>query len=415
MDAVDSSNQKDPEGGESSYLRGILRRHPIAPADFRLLKRLTTAIIIGTAFLGAYHHLDLVYSNKFLDVTGRAQWIWAPADVTADLATVKKERPAASRNQRGPLAAIAYGLAVYESNLREGAGLVPVHDGRLDPALARQTLRDLFVHDDGPMARRGDAVAFFATRNFDLPANRYYTHIKVMADPEYTLYFNGREIGGRQMGEESKLDVYDVTALARTGRNRIVLAVRSTSGVGGLIAAVDLSPEVENYVVTDFAWNIIPSWTPDLLQRDPIRVTKPILIGEPPIGRWNYLEPRTAPLETPPTRVVAPKTSFSFITALPEFRDASGTTIVVQRRERATAFDFGEIDGRLRLTRLYNIQLPAVVRVRFANAPEELRAIEGPTRPFVFAPGEATAVDTDLRRFRFASVYGRPAKVEVLK
>src|SRR5258708_30484250 len=31
-------------------------------------------------------------------------------------------------------------------------------------------------------------VAFFAARDFDLPKNRYYTHIKIAADPEYTPY-----------------------------------------------------------------------------------------------------------------------------------------------------------------------------------------------------------------------------------
>src|SRR5881409_974356 len=37
-------------------------------------------------------------------------------------------------------------------------------------------------------------VAFFATRNFDLPPNRLFTRIKVFGDPEYTLYFNGAQI-----------------------------------------------------------------------------------------------------------------------------------------------------------------------------------------------------------------------------
>src|ERR1700730_5062560 len=34
-------------------------------------------------------------------------------------------------------------------------------------------------------------VAFFATRNFDLPPNRQFARIKIAGDPEYTLYFNG--------------------------------------------------------------------------------------------------------------------------------------------------------------------------------------------------------------------------------
>src|ERR1041385_4681594 len=49
----------------------------------------------------------------------------------------------------------------------------------------------------GRQLSRAVPVAFFAARDFDLPANRYYTKIKVAGDPEYTLYFNGQEIGGR--------------------------------------------------------------------------------------------------------------------------------------------------------------------------------------------------------------------------
>src|SRR2546421_3451156 len=91
-------------------------------------------------------------------------------------------------------------------------------------------------------------VAFFATRDFELPKNRYYTHIKIAADPEYTLYLNGREIASRRATESGALDVYDVGAFARDGRNRIVIAVRSVKGVGGLLVAVDLAPETENYI-----------------------------------------------------------------------------------------------------------------------------------------------------------------------
>lgn len=416
MDAADSNNDPAGSAAESNSFRGILRHHAIGARDADLLRRLTIAIVVGTLFMAAFHQLNLVYSHKFFDVTGRAKWIWAPADVAPGVATVKRQqRAAAERQAHGPLVLASRAAASIRSSVEGIGDVVPIRNGRFDSVLAKQTVRDLFIHDEGSMGRRIDPLAFYATRNFALPASRYYTHIKVAADPEYTLYFNGREVGGRQMGEESRLDVYDVSALARTGPNRIVVAVRSTNSVGGLIVAVDLAPEVANFVVTDSSWRIVAALTPDLLLRDPATYEKPVLLGEPPAGRWNYLEPQDRPVAPPPGSVVSPRSSFSFITALPEIRDASGTTIVVPRRERATAFDFGEIDGRLRLTRLYNLDVPATVNVRFANAPEELRPIEGTIRPFVFAPGEATVADTEVRHFRFASVYGRPAKADVLK
>lgn len=409
MNGDDSSKQSTIGDEKRSYFRLTLRRYPIAPRDAALLKRLTIVIALGALFLAVFHHLDLVYSHKFFDVTGRADWIWAPGDSGAARTAARQNR------QPGAAAAVGRRVRSLGHDLKEIAALVPVRDGRFDGALAKQTLRDMFKRDDRPMGRSDNPVAFFATRDFDLPPNRYYTHVKVIGDPEYTIFFNGREIGGRRVGEDSKLDVYDVSPLARTGRNRIVVAVRSTTATGGLIAAFDLSPEVASYVVTDPSWNIVRTWSPDLLLRDPASVQKPVLLGEPPTGRWNYLDPQQRPLEVPPSVVVGPRNAFSFVTALPEVRDVSGTTIVSKRPERATAFDFGEIDGRLRITRLYNVQLPAIVKVRFANAPEELRPIEGMIRPFVFAPGEATVTDTEVRHFRFASVYGRPVAVVVVK
>jgi hypothetical protein len=320
-------------------------RYGLSASDRALLARITIVVALGFLFIAAVARIDLLYSHKFFDRTGRAEWIWPPLDVSLD-----------------------------------------------------------------------DPVAFFATRNFDLPPNRYYTHIKVSADPEYTLTFNGREIGGRRAGEESVLDVYDVTALARDRDNRIVIAVRSTKSVGGLIAAVDLSPEVENFIVTDRAWKIVPRWTPELALRDPAVTVKPALIGQPPIGRWNYLKPADRPLEIPPTHAIAPRSSVWFTTALPEIRDTSGVAIVSKHPQRATAYDFGGfVDGRLRVTRRYNLNLPEVVNVRFANAADELKLIEAPVRPFVFAAGETTVVDTEVRHFRYASVYGRPAKADVLQ
>src|SRR5213075_1724317 len=113
------------------------------------------------------------------------------------------------------------------------------------------------------------------------------TKIKVAGDPEYTLYFNGQEIGGRRFGEHrDALDVFDVTQLAKTGRNRIVIAARSTNGVGGVLAAVDLSTEVENYVVTDASWKMFHRWNPALPLRDVGLSTPPMVLGQPPRGRW---------------------------------------------------------------------------------------------------------------------------------
>src|ERR1044071_1191257 len=48
----------------------------------------------------------------------------------------------------------------------------------------------------------GEPVAFFAARDFTLPAKRYYTRLKIATDPEYQLFVNGREIRSEEHTSE---------------------------------------------------------------------------------------------------------------------------------------------------------------------------------------------------------------------
>src|SRR2546423_6154342 len=257
-------------------------------------------------------------------------------------------------------------------------------------------------------------VAFFAARDIDLPPTRYYTHVKIAADPEYTLYLNGRELASTHADDASALDVYDVSALVHDGRNRIVVAVRSVKGVGGLIVAVDLAPETENYVVSDRTWKISRVWSPALLQHDVAGMEVPVEIGEPPIGRWNYLQPRSVPIASGAIAIAEPRDFFRAKTRLPEIRVVSGTAIGSTRPTRVFGYDFGWLDGRARIIRDRDINVCQVIEIRYANAKEELLAVEGKTQPIVFASGEMTFVDPETRHFRWIGVYGRPARAEVV-
>ena len=319
------------------------RRLPLADAD--LVRRLTILLLVIAGLTFAFSRLELLYGNKFFDVTGRAEWIWAQHQLSLN---------------------------------------VP--------------------------------LAFFATRDFDLPPNRQFTHIKVFGDPEYTLYFNGAQIGARRVGEESAIDVYDVTAFARDKGNRMVIAARSANGVGGLIASVDISPEYQNIVPTGRDWAIVREWRNDLLlTKAPLQMMEsPMRIGRPPVGRWNYLSRRPGVTARPVQRIVSPKSSYRLKTAIPTVEDRSGVLVVVPRPITATVYDFGSgIKGRARLTIDYDNGVSRAVRLRFANAPSELRAVEGPIEPFVFAAGERTILDPQERAFRFVMVYGSDAAVEV--
>jgi hypothetical protein len=166
-----------------------------------------------------------------------------------------------------------------------------------------------------------EPVAFFAAHEVTLPPNRIYTRLKLLGDPEYTLYVNGREIAGRLVREDRALDYYDLSEVVQTGRNRIVIAVRAPKGAGALLAALDIAPETENWAVTDSRWKIYRRWDPLILQYDVAgNWETPAIIGAPPIGRWNFLEIVKREPEVPAANVLAAKESFELVALLPTIR-----------------------------------------------------------------------------------------------
>jgi hypothetical protein len=315
--------------------------------DRILIRRLLLIAALVFIVVAAFSRLELLYSHKFFDNTGKAQWIW------------------------------------QQSRLADG-----------------------------------NPRAFFATREFDLPPNRAFTRIKMLGDPEYTLYFNGVAVGGRHVGDDNEaLDTYDVSALARDKKNRIVVAVRSANGVGGLIVAIDLTQEFGNFIFTSGDWHIVRRWRDDLLVRDPPadQMERPQLLGRPPARRWNYLAQRDALPFAPVQRVLAPHQAFDFDTALPEIAVIGGTAVTVSRKTHATAYDFGPTSGRARLTIRAAGDEARSVTVRFANNRPELFMVEAEVEQFVFAAGERTILDEEKRNFRYVTVYGGQATVDVVQ
>ncbi len=317
----------------------------VPPADRELMRGLGIAVVIMTLLTASYWFLHRTYGRKFFDLTGRAQWIWAPHRVSSKL-----------------------------------------------------------------------PVVFFASREFDLPERRHYTKIKILGDPEYTLYLNGRQIGARRTGDDRHLDLYDVSKLAKTGRNRIVVAVRSSNGVGGLIAGIDIGPESENVVVTGPDWNIHRAWVRDLPLREPRSgAIRPALLGQPPSGRWNYLGLHPALITDPPKTVIAPREIVSFRATVPVIDSRRGVEVVIPTPMRAMIFDFKAVTGHVRLRLNGRQPVPPVALVRLANTREEAMAIEGVQREFVFGQGEESVTDPHARSFRYVVVYGGRAVAEVVK
>lgn len=262
---------------------------------------------------------------------------------------------------------------------------------------------------------RNVPVVFFATRDFDLPINRRFAHLKIFADPEYTVWFNGREIAGRRSEDRRTLDVYDVSSLARSGRNRIVVAVRSTNGVGGLIAGVDVAEDVQNVVYTDETWRIYRQWSDVLPLHDLGSPQRPMLLGTPPLGRWHFLTPRPATFDLPPRRVVQPKQAAHYRATIPSVRIVEGVAVAAKQPMRATAFDFGFTSGRVRLTLIGDQSVPPVVMYRLANVREELNVIESKIWSVPFGAGERSFTEPEAHNFRYVIVFGGRARAEVVQ
>jgi len=258
-------------------------------------------------------------------------------------------------------------------------------------------------------------VVFFATKEFEVPADRQFVKIKAAGDPEFVLYFNGVEIGGNTEQVRPRLEVYDVTALSRIGRgNRLVAAVRSGNGVGGLLISVDFSPTRQNAVVTDRSWKLLDEWNDALLSNDVegLKSAAIVSLGRPPFGRWNYLMARERPLAAAASRVMQPVTSSSFQAPLREIRVINGVAVASTVRVPAVIFDFGSVKGRGRIE--IDAAHETLVRVRYANDRAELEA-GGDLHPFVFAKGEKVVTDPRVREFRFMAVYMRAARASVLE
>lgn len=262
----------------------------------------------------------------------------------------------------------------------------------------------------------GEPLAFFAVKEFEVPLNPPFVRIKIACDPEYTLYFNGEVVGRALEGSRATLDVYDVTPLARQGKpNRIVVAARSANGVGGLIVAVDYAPIRENDIVSDANWKIFAAWRDELAHRDLDLPSLPVrVLGKPPYGRWNdlTLANRTRAALSP--RRLGPVESRPAELPVTRIRVVGGVAVAVREAEQATAWDFGDFEGRCVITDSSEAAVATrVVRLRYEQAFDDFR-LDGSMREVALAPGETSYVDPRVVRARWIAMYGSDATPSVV-
>ena len=136
-----------------------------------------------------------------------------------------------------------------------------------------------------------------------------------------------------------------------------------------------------------------------------------MILGAPPFGRWNFPERREAKEYPESRQLIYPASSETYVTALPKTKPVSGIVVTISVPATATAYDFGQVTGRVRIE-LAGTEA-RVAQIRFANDPSELRMHAEP-ESLVVAKGESSVTDPVSRSFRYVIVYNAKPGVSVV-
>ncbi len=124
---------------------------------------------------------------------------------------------------------------------------------------------------------------------------------KVCGDRQYVLWINGQPAMAGRNRPEFHLDVVPVTDLLTAGANTIVVEARSSTSVGAVLFALDLTPSVQgrragdprgrNVVVSGPDWRVTTTWRPGVLDGRVDDGRAPWIWGRPPDHPWAYPTP----------------------------------------------------------------------------------------------------------------------------
>lgn len=267
-----------------------------------------------------------------------------------------------------------------------------------------QTGRADWIWIDHPFDERMP-VAFFAVRDVEVPPDPPLVRLRVACDADWTLYLNGVEIGGGASAAAPVLYSFDLAEVVRKGEtNRLTVALRSASGVGGFLATIDYAPLRENDVVTDGSWQLCRRWTEGLTTGETACEEQPLILGSPPFGRWNYpSSKRGEPYAQQDGEVVGAQPGADASIARREIRVIDGLAVESSTAIPARVFEFGVVEGRGRVVLPGPAAELTVIEVRYANETAEL-AVARDSALFVFAPGESEVTDPIARSFRLMAV-----------
>ncbi|HXU45199.1 MAG TPA: hypothetical protein VN783_06720 [Thermoanaerobaculia bacterium] len=229
-------------------------------------------------------------------------------------------------------------------------------------------------------------TAFWAARDFELPALPASARLLVQADPEYVLWLNGRRIGSGTFHKGDPLDLYEVAPFLEPGRNRILAELRSDHGTGGFLASLVDGATGRRLLATDSRWQILRRDDPGLLRglRSLDGGTPAYSWSYPPLGRWGM--PRPGPVRRPPLLEARP------VPAGEPQRSGSETRFTWDRA----------VSGRLALEVVAS-EAPQVALVYWSAGSS---GPESPPAPVIIMPNGSEWIDARSRRFGAVRIVG---------
>ena len=163
--------------------------------------------------------------------------------------------------------------------------------GRLRAAAAPERL---WIWTSDP-ARRTEPLAFLAARDFEISAMPASARLSVIGDPEYVVWINGERIGSGEYAAGAPFDVFEVAPRLRSGRNRVMLDLRSATGSGAFSLRIE-DERGRALVASDDGWFVYRREWPGLLRGDELHPSeRAVVLGASPLGRWG--SPPLGPLK----------------------------------------------------------------------------------------------------------------------
>lgn len=150
-----------------------------------------------------------------------------------------------------------------------------------------------WIWADGGGAAPGRPASWVLLRDFELAAApEAAARLFVVADREYAVHLNGRQIARGAYRRGEPIDEFQVAHLLREGSNRLTIEARTPHGDGGVLAGIELD-DGSMPVVTEGEWLFTEVWDPRLVKgeiplADADPALRPVRVwGRPPVGRWG--------------------------------------------------------------------------------------------------------------------------------